>query len=81
MWLKALGYAVLRGPDIATGVLGAERGDLNYRDVVLEARLCQALVRPHSHLPRAARRDAVFLKLSSRELRVRDAGRLPGREC
>ena len=32
-WLESLGYA---GPDIAAGMLGAERGDTNYRDVVLE---------------------------------------------
>ncbi len=37
--LETLGYAVLRGPDIATGWPGAERSDPNYRDVVLEGRL------------------------------------------
>ncbi len=35
-WLEALGYAVLHGPDIAVGLIGAERSDPNYRDVVLE---------------------------------------------
>ena len=44
-WLKALGYAVLYGPDIAAGELAAERSDPNYRDVVLEGRLRQALMR------------------------------------
>jgi type I restriction enzyme R subunit len=45
-WLEALGYAVLHGPDIAAGEPGAERSDLNYRDVLLEERrLRQALVR------------------------------------
>lgn len=34
-WLEALGYTVLRGPDIAAGMLGAERSDPKYRDVVL----------------------------------------------
>ena len=43
-WLEGLGYAVLHGPDIAVGMLGAERSDPSYRDVVLEGRLRQALV-------------------------------------
>ena len=34
-WLEALGYVVLHGPDIAAGLIGAERSDPNYRDVVL----------------------------------------------
>lgn len=37
--LGALGYAVLRGPDIATGEPGAERSLPNYRHLVLEGRL------------------------------------------
>ena len=45
-WLESLGYVVLHGPDIAAGMSGAERSDPNYRDVVLEGRLCQAIVRP-----------------------------------
>lgn len=53
-WLEALGYAVLHGPDIATGEPGAERSDANYRDVMLEARV----------------RDALLPKLISGELRV-----------
>ena len=36
---EALGYAVLRGPDIATGEPGVEHGDPNYRDAVMEGRL------------------------------------------
>ena len=44
-WLEALGYAVLHGPDIAAGEPGAERSDPNYRDVLLERRLRQALAR------------------------------------
>jgi hypothetical protein len=44
-WLESLGYGVLHGPDIAVGMLGAERSDLNYRDVVLGVRLRQSLVR------------------------------------
>lgn len=35
-WLEALGYAVLHGPNIAAGEPGAERSDLNYRDILLE---------------------------------------------
>lgn len=46
------------GPDIAAGELGAQRGDPNYRDVMLERRLWQA---PSS-------------KLISRELRVKGMG-------
>ena len=37
-WLEALGYSVLHGPDIAAGEPGAERVDLNYRDVLLGRR-------------------------------------------
>ena len=50
-WLEDLGYAVLRGPDIAAGEPSAERSDPNYRDVVLERRLRQALVRLNPDLP------------------------------
>ena len=44
-WLEALGHAVLHGPDIAAGEPGAECSDPNHRDVLLERRLRQALVR------------------------------------
>jgi type I restriction enzyme R subunit len=47
-WLDRLGYSVLHGPDIAAGEARAERTDPNYRDVVLERRLHQALVRNRS---------------------------------
>lgn len=57
-WLDALGYAVLHGPDMAPGELGAERSDPNYRDVLLERRLRQALVRLNPDLPSDAREDA-----------------------
>ena len=57
-WLEALGYVVLHGPDIATGMPGAERSDPNYRDVVLEGRLRQALVRLNPGLPAEALEDA-----------------------
>jgi len=49
-WLEALGYAVLHGPDIAAGEPGAERSDPNYRDVLLEGRLRQSLVRLNENL-------------------------------
>jgi type I site-specific restriction-modification system R (restriction) subunit len=57
-WLKALGYAVLHGPDIAAGEPAAERSDPDYRDVLLEGRLRQALVRLNSDLPHEALEDA-----------------------
>src|SRR5438045_1310300 len=57
-WLEALGYAVLHGPDIAVGEPGAERKDLNYRDVMLDARLRQALVRLNPDLPHEALEEA-----------------------
>ncbi|TAK51818.1 MAG: type I restriction endonuclease subunit R [Gammaproteobacteria bacterium] len=57
-WLGALGYAVLHGPDIAAGEPGAERSDPNYRDVLLERRLRQALVRLNPDLPPDALEDA-----------------------
>lgn len=62
-WLAGLGYAVLHGPDIAVGMLGAERSDPNYRDVVLENRLRQSLVRLNPALPPDALEDA-FRKLT-----------------
>ena len=55
-WLESLGYAVLHGPEIAVGQPGAERSDPSYRDVVLEWRLRQALVRLNPDLPRRGAR-------------------------
>ncbi len=57
-WLEALGYAVLHGPDIAAGEPSAERLDPNYRDVVLDGRLRQALARLNPDLPHEALEDA-----------------------
>ena len=57
-WLESLGYSVLHGPDIAVGEPAAERSDPNYRDVVLEGRLRQALVRLNPDLPTEALEDA-----------------------
>ena len=61
-WLSGLGYAVLHGPEIAVGMPGAERSDPGYRDVVLERRVRQALVRLNPELPPEALEDA-FRKL------------------
>jgi len=77
-WLETLGYAVLHGPDIEAGMLGAERSEPNYHDVVLEGRLCQALVRLNPDLPPAALRDTLLLKLISGDLRLKDAERIAG---
>src|SRR5262249_15250186 len=57
-WLDALGYALLHGPNIAAGEVGAERRDAGYRDVVLERRLREALARLNSELPPEALEDA-----------------------
>ncbi len=65
-WLEAQGYQVLHGPDIAAGEPHAERGDQNYRDVVLDRRLRQALVRLNPELPFEAIEDA-FRKLTRSE--------------
>src|SRR5437899_5675621 len=62
-WLESLGYALLHGPEIAAGEPAAERSDPNYRDVVLEGRLRQALVRLNPSLPGEALEDA-FRKLT-----------------
>jgi len=65
-WLESLGYSVLHGPDIATGELNAERSDPNYRDVVLEGRFRQVLVRLNPDLPAEALEDA-YRKLTRTE--------------
>jgi type I restriction enzyme R subunit len=62
-WLEALGYAVLHGPAIAVGEPAAERSDPNYRDVVLERRLRQALVRLNPDLSAEALED-VYRKVT-----------------
>lgn len=61
-WLEMQGYAVLHGPEIAVGEAAAERSDPNYRDVILEGRLRQALKALNPHLPPDALDDA-FRKL------------------
>jgi type I restriction enzyme R subunit len=58
VWLATLGYSVLHGPEIAVGEVAAERNDANYRDVVLEQRLRQALLLLNPDLPPEALEDA-----------------------
>ncbi len=62
-WLEALGWEMRHGPAIAAGEPEAERGDPNYRDVVLEDRLRRALARLNPTLPPEALDDA-FKKLA-----------------
>jgi type I restriction enzyme R subunit len=57
-WLASSGFAVAHGPAIAIGQPGAERSDPTYRDVVLEWRLREALVRLNPGLPQEALDDA-----------------------
>ena len=57
-WLEALGYALLHWPRIAAGEPGAERNDQNYRDVILEIRLRDALARLNPALQPEALDDA-----------------------
>lgn len=57
-WLEKLGYATLHGPDIAAGEANAERSDRGYRDVILEERLREALVRLNPDLPHEALDEA-----------------------
>ncbi len=56
-WLKALGWRVAHGPDIAPGAPEAKRVD--YGQVVLEGRLRDALARLNPSLPAAALDDAL----------------------
>jgi len=65
-WLESLGWAVKSGPDMAFGELGAERADPDYRDVILEQRLRDALARLNPVLPTEALADA-FRKLARPE--------------
>src|ERR1035438_6183607 len=57
-WLEGLGYEILAGPEIAFSELSAERLDPEYRDVILERRLRQALQQLNSNLPPEAIEDA-----------------------
>ena len=57
-WLSGLGLSAAHGPEIAVGQPRAERSDPTYRDVVLEWRLREALVRLNPDLPQEALDDA-----------------------
>ncbi len=77
-WLTGLGWSVEHEPDIAPDGATAERGD--YRDVVLEGRLRDALDRLNPDLPADALDDA-FRKLTepqgaTLEARNRDLHRM-----
>jgi type I restriction enzyme R subunit len=63
-WLSELGWQVKHGPDIAPGMLAAERRD--YGEVVLAHRLRDALARLNPTLPAEALEDA-FRKLTRPE--------------
>jgi len=63
-WLESLGYAILHGPDIAPNTAFAERRD--YRKVVLEQRLRDALARLNPDLPAETLEEA-FRRLSHPE--------------
>ena len=58
VWLADCGFAVSHGPEIAVGQPGAERSSPTYRDVVLERRLREALVRLDPDLPQEGLDDA-----------------------
>jgi type I restriction enzyme, R subunit len=57
-WLHGLGYSILHGPEIAAGEIAVERDDSGYRDVILERRLRQALLKLNPSLPPEAIEDA-----------------------
>ncbi len=63
-WLRELGWQVAHGPDIAPDTTAAERA--GYDEVVLAARLRDALARLNPGLPPEAREDA-FRKLTRPE--------------
>ena len=55
-WFEAISWSLLHGPEIAPGEIAAERSD--YGQVVLEARLRDALGRVNPSLPVEALDDA-----------------------
>ncbi|HEX4022386.1 MAG TPA: type I restriction endonuclease subunit R [Acidobacteriaceae bacterium] len=62
-WLEVKGWTILHGPEIASGMLAAERTDPDFRDVVLERRLRQSLQRLNPNLSSEAIETA-FRKLT-----------------
>ncbi len=67
-WLESLGWSVRQSLEIAPGEPGAERAD--YAQVVLEARLRDALARLNPALPPEAREDAFRRLTRPRRRRV-----------
>jgi type I restriction enzyme R subunit len=64
-WLRALGYTILHGPDLAPGEPGAERE--TYGDALLEGRLRAAIARLNPKVPPAVLDDS-FARLTAIEL-------------
>lgn len=59
-WLKELGYSVAFGPDIAFDGVAPERSEKeNYKDVVLEGRLKEAMAKINPDIPAEARQEAL----------------------
>lgn len=59
-WLKELGYSVAFGPDIAFDGTAPERSEKeNYKDVVLERRLGDAIAKINPDIPAEARQEAL----------------------
>lgn len=67
-WFRSLGYATLSGPDIAPGEMGAERE--TYQEVILAARLRNAIVQLNPSIPADALEEAArkVLRLSAPSL-------------
>ena len=63
-WLESAGWAVRHGAELAPGAPAAERAD--WRQVILERRLRDALARLNPELPAEALEDA-FRKLTRPE--------------
>ena len=69
-WLEAVGYSVLHGTKIAAGEPITERSDPNFRAVMLNGRLRQALFRLNPDLPSEALEDAYRKLMCSGAWRV-----------
>jgi len=65
-WLRAIGWSLRHGLDIAPGEAGAQRAD--YAQVVLEARLRDALARLNPALPHAS-----FIGFTGTPIELQDA--------
>lgn len=77
-WHRVLGYGILHGSGIAGGMLGAERGEPNCRDAVLESRLPKVPVLFNLDRPPAAMHGTLFPKLISGDFRLKDAEHIVG---